>query len=119
MSEHIVNVSDVSFEQDVLKSESPVLVDYWAEWCGPCKMIAPVLDELAEARELGYAKNNEESLPGLIAIGAPLFSLRTGEVVGAVSFDSSTATYSMQELERLFAGYLVELAKKISAVVSL
>ncbi len=75
--------------------------------------------ELAEARELGYAKNNEESLPGLIAIGAPLFSLRTGEVVGAVSFDSSTATYSMQELERLFAGYLVELAKKISAVVSL
>ena len=75
--------------------------------------------ELAEARELGYAKNNEESLPGLIAIGAPLFSLRTGKVVGAVSFDSSTATYSMQELERLFAGYLVELAKKISAVVSL
>ena len=49
MSEHIVNVSDASFEQDVLKSESPVLVDYWAEWCGPCKMIAPVLDELADA----------------------------------------------------------------------
>ena len=48
MSEHIVNVSDASFEQDVLKSESPVLVDYWAEWCGPCKMIAPVLDEIAK-----------------------------------------------------------------------
>jgi DNA-binding IclR family transcriptional regulator len=75
--------------------------------------------ELAQVRELGYARNNEESLPGLIAIGAPLFSLRTGAVIGAVSFDSSTATYCMQEFERLFAGYLVELAKKISAVVSL
>lgn len=75
--------------------------------------------ELAEARELGYARNNEESLPGLIAVGAPLFSLRTGKVVGAVSFDTSTTAYSMQEFERLFAGYLVELAKTISAVVSL
>ncbi len=40
MSEHIVNVTDASFEQDVLKADGPVLVDYWAEWCGPCKMIA-------------------------------------------------------------------------------
>ncbi len=75
--------------------------------------------ELRQVRELGYSRNNEESLPGLIAIGAPLFSLRTNAVIGAVSFDSATATYSMREFERLFAGYLVELAKKISAVVSL
>lgn len=47
MSEHIVHTSDAAFEQDVLKSDLPVLVDYWAEWCGPCKMIAPILDELA------------------------------------------------------------------------
>lgn len=48
MSEFITNVSDASFEPDVLKAEGPVLVDYWAEWCGPCKMIAPVLDEIAQ-----------------------------------------------------------------------
>ena len=48
MSENIVNVSDASFDDDVLKADLPVLVDYWAEWCGPCKMIAPVLEEIAQ-----------------------------------------------------------------------
>ena len=47
MSEHIKHVTDDSFEADVLKSTVPVLVDYWAEWCGPCKAIAPLLDEVA------------------------------------------------------------------------
>ena len=47
MSDAIVHVTDASFEEEVLKSGVPVLVDYWAAWCGPCKMIAPLLDELA------------------------------------------------------------------------
>ena len=47
MNEHISVVSDDSFDADVLQAGKPVLVDYWAEWCGPCKMIAPILDEIA------------------------------------------------------------------------
>ena len=59
-NELIKHVSDASFNDDVLKSSQPVLVDYWAEWCGPCKMIAPILDEVATGYEgkLQVAKMN-------------------------------------------------------------
>ena len=60
MSDKIVYLSDDSFESDVLQAENPVLVDYWAEWCGPCKMIAPILEEIADEYEgrLTVAKLN-------------------------------------------------------------
>ena len=59
-NELIKHVSDASFETDVLQSDKPVLVDYWAEWCGPCKMIAPLLDDIAKdyAGKLKVAKLN-------------------------------------------------------------
>ncbi|MGD9889544.1 MAG: thioredoxin TrxA [Halothiobacillaceae bacterium] len=66
MSENIVYLSDADFENDVLKSELPVLVDYWAEWCGPCRMIAPILEEIAKdyAGRVKVAKLNIDENPG-------------------------------------------------------
>ena len=65
MSEQITHLSDASFEQDVLQSQLPVLVDYWAEWCGPCKMIAPVLEKVAKenAGKVIIAKVNTDENP--------------------------------------------------------
>ncbi len=67
MSDHIKHVSDATFDKEVLQSATPVLVDYWAEWCGPCKMIAPVLEDMAKeyAGRLTVAKLDIDANPGI------------------------------------------------------
>ena len=102
MSEQIVHVTDDTFEAEVLKAEKPVLVDYWAEWCGPCKMIAPILDDVA-ADYAGRVKicklNVDENLatpPRYGIRGIPTLMLfRNGNVeatkVGALSKSQLTA----------------------------
>jgi len=102
VSDLIAHVTDDSFESDVLKSAEPVLVDYWAEWCGPCKMIAPVLDEIAAeyAGKVKIAKlnidDNPNTPPRYGIRGIPTLMLfKGGEVeatkVGAVSKSQLTA----------------------------
>ncbi len=65
MSEHIIHVTDADFEEKVLNAEGPVLVDFWAEWCGPCKMIAPALDQIADELQgkITVAKVDVDSSP--------------------------------------------------------
>ncbi len=67
MSDKLTDLSDDNFEDEVLKSDEPVLVDYWAEWCGPCKMIAPILEEIAEeyTGRLKVAKLNIDENTGV------------------------------------------------------
>ena len=87
-SELIVHVTDASFEEEVLKAQGPVLVDYWAEWCGPCKMIAPILDEVAREYDgkLKVAKlnidQNEATPPKFGIRGIPaLMIFKDGNVL--------------------------------------
>ena len=103
----IKHTADATFETDVLKSSHPVLVDYWAEWCGPCKMIAPILDEVATAYQgkLQIAKMNVDEnrdIPAKFGIrGIPtLMIFKNGELaatkVGAMTKSQLTAFIDQQ-----------------------
>ena len=102
MSEHVHYISDDSFEQEVLQAGVPVLVDYWADWCGPCKMISPILDEVAKeyAGRLKVCKlnidENQATPPKFGIRGIPtLMIFKNGNVeatkVGALSKSQLTA----------------------------
>jgi thioredoxin 1 len=102
VSDQIVHISDASFDSEVLKADGPVLVDFWAEWCGPCKMIAPILDDISKdyAGRLKVTKLNIDENPGTPPKygirGIPTLMLfKNGSVeatkVGAVSKSQLTA----------------------------
>jgi thioredoxin 1 len=102
MAENILNINDDSFDEDVLNSDMPVLIDYWAEWCGPCKMIAPTLEEVASEYQgrVKVAKLNIDDNPGTppkygIRSIPTLMLFKGGQVeatkVGAVSKAQLTA----------------------------
>jgi thioredoxin 1 len=100
-SELIKHVTDASFGSDVLQSDKPVLVDYWAEWCGPCKMIAPILDEVSKdyGERVQVAKMNVDEnrdVPGQFGIrGIPTLMLfKGGKVVGTMVGAHPKAKYT-------------------------
>lgn len=105
MSENILNVTDDSFEGDVLRNELPVLVDYWAEWCGPCKMIAPVLEEVADeyAGNMVVAKlnidDNPNTPPKYGIRGIPTLMIFKGGEVAATKVGALSKTQLLEFIQ--------------------
>ncbi|MFP5405207.1 MAG: thioredoxin TrxA [Gammaproteobacteria bacterium] len=104
----VQHVTDASFEQEVLKAESPVLVDFWAEWCGPCKMIAPLLDEMArdygdKLRVVKVNVDENQAVPARYGIRSipTLMLFSNGEVV-----ETRVGTLSKAQLAQLLDSHL-------------
>ena len=104
----IIEVTDVNFEQEVVKSDRPVLVDFWAPWCGPCKTVAPMLEEIADefGEQLTIAKVNVDDSPDITAKmrirAIPTLSLFQGGGVVA----QKTGAGSLSELRAFVKGHL-------------
>jgi len=110
VSEHIAHVTDDQFEDKVLKSSDPVLVDFWAEWCGPCKMIAPILDDLAASYQgrLKVAKinidHNQKTPRNYNVRGIPTLMIFKDGKVQATQIGAVSKTQLAQMIDKAIAG---------------
>ena len=105
-----VAVSDDEFEANVLKADGPVLVDFWAEWCGPCKMIAPILDEIAEenAGQVTIAKLNVDENPDIAmrfqVMSIPTMLLFSGGEIRRRIVGAKSKSALLQEFDEFLSG---------------